>query len=92
MKRKKKWVSAVPMRKSFPMTLFLRSCKNPDFFPNDTTKILEEVAEVTSTSQAVAICMAWIEKHNLGAGNWRGGEVFRNEELIATISYNGRIV
>jgi hypothetical protein len=48
---------------------------------------------IGSLESASAVCLAYIARNGLGAGNWTGGHVVDVEsgELVATISYNGRI-
>jgi hypothetical protein len=48
--------------------------------------------EVGSLKDAAAKCRWFIEYYELGGGNWTGGEVTNEAgEIIARISYNGRI-
>jgi len=35
-------------------------------------------------------CTDYIDKYDLGGGNWDGGEVYFNGEYVGRISYNGR--
>jgi len=46
---------------------------------------------VKSLDDASNKCREYIEKFNLGSGNWSGGQVSQKRKLIARISYNGRI-
>jgi len=46
---------------------------------------------VATLKEASEICSAFIEKNELGGGNWTGGQVFENGKEIARVSYNGRI-
>ncbi len=46
---------------------------------------------VASLREARAKCLAYIDRNELGSGNWIGGAVFKNDVQIANISYNGRI-
>lgn len=48
---------------------------------------------VTTLEQASEACLAYIARNDLGGGNWTGGRVVDVEsgDLVAAISYNGRI-
>jgi hypothetical protein len=49
-------------------------------------------AQVKTLEEASAVCQKYIYAHELGAGNWSGGQVYdENDMLVAQISYNGRI-
>jgi len=72
------------------MYVILKSVPNPDYdeflIPAPELRI-----SVDSVDDASRRCRDYIEKFNLGSGNWVGGDVFENETKIARISYNGRI-
>ena len=36
-------------------------------------------------------CREFIDEHDLGGGNWSGGEVYEEGTLVARVSYNGRV-
>ena len=42
---------------------------------------------------ASRVCRAFIEEHDLGASQWRGGAVVdaSTKKAVATVSYNGRV-
>lgn len=46
---------------------------------------------VGSIEEASDVCCNFIDENDLGGGNWSGGNVFRDGEMVARISYNGRI-
>ncbi len=48
------------------------------------------VADFAAASRA---CREFIEAHDLGASEWRGGRVVgvATKKVIATVSYNGRV-
>ena len=49
------------------------------------------MAHVGTIEEAQKAVRDYIEKHNLGGGNWAGGKVWTEEnEYIGYISYNGR--
>ena len=72
------------------LILHLSSMPNPDhdewFAPAPPFEV-----EVPDLDRASLVCTEYIEEFNLGAGNWTGGDVYRGEQKIARISYNGRI-
>lgn len=72
----------------------LNSIGNPDR-GQDTTKQIEGawaiMRHVDSIEEASKAVRDYIEKHNLGAGNWSGGKVWTEDnEYLGYISYNGR--
>lgn len=46
---------------------------------------------VKTLKQAVRKCQDFIEKYDLGGGNWDNANVIDHGVLIAHISYNGRV-
>ncbi len=74
---------------------YLNSCGNPDHGEDPDSPLpgaQSELVAVTSLSEAVEACMRFIETQELGGGNWAGGGVYAvTGELVAYISYNGRI-
>jgi hypothetical protein len=72
----------------------LSSAGNPDF-RQDPSRALPGVPRkrvpVASLCEAAAACRAYIEAHDLGGGNWTGGQVFVGKIQIAEVSYNGRV-
>lgn len=72
----------------------LASVGNPDF-RQDPTKPLYGVRnkniKVSTMEAASNACMDYIDEHELGFGNWAGGQVTDDDKLVAQISYNGRV-
>jgi len=70
--------------------LKLASVPNPDrdewFAPGPL-----QVVSVKSLLEASRKCKKYIAEYNLGAGNWVGGQVSKNNKQVARISYNGKI-
>ena len=47
---------------------------------------------VATFQEAAAECRAYIERNNLGGGNWTGGQVFADKKTqVARVSFNGRV-
>jgi hypothetical protein len=46
---------------------------------------------VPTMQDAAKICRAYIERNNIGGGNWTGGKVYKGKKQVALVSYNGRI-
>ena len=71
--------------------LILNAVPNPD--RNQIRPLAPGAAKVvTSWAEASRTARAYIEKYNLGAGNWPGAEIATfGGEPIARISYNGRV-
>lgn len=72
----------------------LNSIGNPDYGQDPTQQIegawaiMRHVDSIDEASKAVR---EYIEKHNLGAGNWAGGKVWSEDnKYLGYISYNGR--
>ena len=74
-------------------TVRLACAGNPDF-GQDPRRSMPGVPRLTirvATLRAASdVCRAYIEHHELGGGNWTGGEVKRGSKSVARISYNGR--
>lgn len=72
----------------------LNSIGNPDRGQDPTKQIPGAWAimrHVDTIEDAQKEVRAYIEKHDLGAGNWAGGKVWTEEnEYVGEISYNGR--
>lgn len=70
------------------MKVLLASCGNPDYRQDPDKELWgcdrNKWVNVDSIKEASEKCVAWIERNDLGAGNWNGGRI------IAHISYNGR--
>lgn len=72
----------------------LSSGGNPDHFqvPFESLPGVPKSARlVNSIAEASRLCSQYIEKHELGAGNWTGGDIFEGSALVARVSYNGRV-
>jgi hypothetical protein len=72
--------------------IILRSVGNPDFGqdPYQPISPTEEIM-VDTLQQAAAAARAYIERHHLGGGNFPSPHVFKGDQIVARISYNGRI-
>lgn len=73
----------------------LSSCGNPDF-RQDPDKPLygcpdEAYFEVATFKGASLMCLKYIERWELGGGNWDGGQIYDDNKQIALVSYNGRV-
>lgn len=76
-------------------TVRLSHCKNPDFAPsgywNEKPTVRASWVVVSSIAEASEACLAFIDLHDLGGGNWNGGDLRdSNGKDIGRISYNGR--
>ena len=64
---------------------------NPDHYESPFEEVApNEVANCECIEDCQAAVRKYIDKHDLGAGNWTGGDVFHNGEVIGRISYNSR--
>ena len=77
------------------MKVFLANCGNPDYGQNPYKKLLGTEShfykEVDSFEQASKACLEYIKEFDLGGGNWSGGQIIENGQMIAYTSYNGRV-
>jgi hypothetical protein len=81
----------------------LKAVSNPDYEddprdPRGHLSIPANMAPVASLREASLVVRTFIDSHDLGGGNWAGGEVYTLDErfgtpkdLIAKVSYNGRV-
>ena len=76
-------------------TVKLTSCGNIDHGQEpDRPKfgVPDDLAHVRSLAEASMAARAYIDHNDLGGGNWTGGDVTDgNNQLVARISYNGRV-
>jgi hypothetical protein len=50
------------------------------------------VVKCASLAEASRLCRAYIERHDLGSGNWRGGDITdASGRLVARVSFYGRV-
>lgn len=74
----------------------LDSRGNPDM-RQDASRALpgvrRKIVHVATLGDASKACRLFIECHDLGGGNWAGGEVKNvyTKEIVAKVSYNGRV-
>ena len=66
---------------------------NPDHGQNPCKPISvpDRVVPVKSFADASRVCRTYIENHGLGGGSWAGGEITRDGQIVARVSYNGRV-
>lgn len=76
------------------LQVYLTSVGNPDY-NQDPNKCLPNAPSlfkpVDSIQAASKVCLEYISEFELGSGNWKGGQVYKDNMQIAYISYNGRI-
>ncbi len=73
----------------------LSAVPNRDFSPNTheaNLNIKPYRVKAESISDAVKKCLDFISKNDLGGGNWTGGAIYLESELIARVAYNGKII
>jgi len=75
-----------------PYRVRLCSVGNIDFGQNPRLPYSPlEWAECPSLCRSALVCLDYIQKHQLGGGNWTGGQIFKGGVQIARVSFNGRI-
>ena len=77
------------------MKVLLASCGNPDY-RQDTDKELfgcerNKWVTVKTFKEASQQCIDFIERNDLGGGNWNGGIIVEGSKIVARVSYNGRV-
>lgn len=78
-----------------PYLVILSNCGNPDHLQNPHETLFGVpigVAQASSIAECQERVRDYIEKYDLGSGNWSGGEVFdlQDGRLLGQISYNGK--
>jgi hypothetical protein len=77
------------------LTVTLKADPNPDYSGDDWrayVKKSERKVKVSSLHEASVVCGKFIDKNDLGSGNWTGGRIFdETGKQIAHVSYNGRV-
>lgn len=76
------------------ITVELSSAGNPDRGQDPTRPVYgaeNMQMEVSSTEEASRRVLEYIDRYNLGAGNFTGGLVCLDGKPTARISYNGRV-
>jgi len=77
------------------MKVILSSCGNPDYgqvASRSLPGVRRRTVAITTLAEAAAVCRAYIIEHQLGSGNWSGGDVIDDEAVVvAHVSYNGRV-
>lgn len=89
-----KEITGAALARAGKFTVTLASVGNIDF-GQDPGKPLPGVANSTawanSLQEASETCRKFIADNGLGGGNWAGGDVHEGGELVARVSYNGRV-
>lgn len=73
------------------MKVKLSAIGNPDFNQPENIGIPTTWVEVADYQEASKVCREFISRNALGGGNWNGGEVRQGDQVIAKVSYNGRV-
>lgn len=74
------------------MYVELQSVGNADYGDAEEKRknIAVKKVYVDSIEEAQDVVQQFIERHDLGSGNWTGGKVFKDGKNIGFIAYNGR--
>jgi hypothetical protein len=73
-------------------TILLRAAGNPDFGEPPDLGVPAESLRVRTLEAASRAAQQYLAKHDLGSGNWTGGQVFDAKgQQVAYVSYNGRV-
>ena len=72
-------------------SVILSAHGNPDHYESPLEEVAPgKVEHAASIEECQAAVREYIDKHGLGAGNFTGGDVYHNGEVIGRISYNSR--
>lgn len=77
--------------------IMLAACGNPDHGENPYINVVKGnlvepgFAFGNSIDEVVGIAQHYIEDNDLGAGNWKGGDIYLGNVLVGHMSYNGRV-
>lgn len=76
--------------------IYLATIGNPDHGQNPNEPVAPSYfAEGLNIDEIVKEARAYIDKYDLGAGNWAGGTIIRETEegnvKVGWMSYNGRV-
>ena len=75
-------------------TVSLSAEPNPDYDEysiEGSINIPEVTVPVKDIDEAKLKVREFIDQHNLGSGNWSGGQIYKDGKPIAHISFNGRV-
>lgn len=75
-------------------TVHLAHTPNPDInggYGSARTRPSAKTSPASSYAEASRLCREYITQHDLGGGNWSGGQVFLDSEQVANVSFNGRV-
>ena len=76
--------------------VILSACGNIDHGENPVDnfvngiRVYETVQKAETIEECQQLVRIYIGKYDLGGGNWTGGCVFKGDEQVGYISYNGR--
>lgn len=77
--------------------ILLSACGNPDHGENPFDNIVNGIkipcywAMGETIDDVVREARMYIEKYNLGSGNWNGGRIDIDDVTVGYMSYNGRV-
>lgn len=77
------------------MKVTLSHASNPDIVGRGYWSVMnrprKKSIEVASFAEASRVCREYIERYELGGGNWTGGTITEKGKEIGRVSYNGRV-
>lgn len=75
------------------LTVKLEAVGNPDFYqPMGRLRGVPcKIVKVPDYATASKMVLDFIEAHDLGGGNWSGGDINCRGCIVARVSYNGRV-
>ena len=77
-----------------PMHVLLSDAGNPDFGQDPSRSLSGRRArrvKVKDFAEASKVCTDYIKEHELGGGNWTGGQIEQDGKKVAAVSYNGAV-
>lgn len=78
---------------NYAFAVVCESVGNPQYMQDENQSVSPKMIFACDTlNEASTICRNYIEEHNLGGGNWVGGQVYHPKNgIIANVSFNGRV-
>lgn len=82
------------VERGMPVVLVAETCGNPDFGQNPERplpgvgRLTVKVADFSVASHALR---QWVREHHVGGGNLKRAEIMVGNQVVAKVSYNGRV-
>jgi hypothetical protein len=90
------FANPVTRRPAATMEVHITHAPNPDLYDRGgywhyVPEPVDIWLPVHSYEEASQVARRFIQSHDLGGGNWTGGQIRRNGRIIAHVSFNGAV-